>query len=421
MRAQRITIVDPTPSADRPRDWQRTIEAHWPTGRGSPPTVHHFSSVSELIDDPDSAAAVVMLILEDGGPDAGTYQILDLMDLRHKAVLVVATHPERDADRLSNVNWVPINVDPDSLVARLETLLDRQRHIDRLVAELTLARRFEGGITSEMARMHEELELAASVQREFLPRSLPEVDGLEFGVLFRPCSYVSGDIYGAAQLDDEHIGFFVADATGHGVPAALMTVIISRSLQLTLSGDDGTRLFRPGEALARLNDDLATQHTSSGRFATAVCGIINTTTREVSMASAGHPPPLLIDDAGLCEVKTGGSLLGVFPAETYADTTFTLEPGQRLLLFSDGFELAFPPKDSDPKSRRIPTQNYLQHFSQLCCGSLSEAMRTLDQQIDAQAGSLHQLDDLTALAIGAKPSHVTAPGRTMAVAADAPL
>src|SRR5262249_46159125 len=134
---------------------------------------------------------------------------------------------------------------------------------------------------------HDELNLAASVQQEMLPRRLPERANLQFGTLFRPAGYVSGDIFDVVELDDEgrHIGFFIADPVGHGVPAALMTMVIHRSLRMTRSLDKGSReIVWPGDAMTRLNDELCRGKRESPRFTTAVYGIIDTRTLRVTLA-----------------------------------------------------------------------------------------------------------------------------------------
>ena len=79
--------------------------------------------------------------------------------------------------------------------------------------------------------LQEEMRLAARLQQDFLPRSLPEVGAVRFGVLFRPVSWLSGDIYDIARLDETHVGFYVVDAMGHGMPAALLTMFVKKALQ----------------------------------------------------------------------------------------------------------------------------------------------------------------------------------------------
>jgi sigma-B regulation protein RsbU (phosphoserine phosphatase) len=243
-----------------------------------------------------------------------------------------------------------------------------------------------------------------------LPAALPGGMGfVQFGVLFRPAGYVSGDIYDVVELDDEgrHVGFFIADAVGHGVPAALMTMVISRSLRMTRTEGSLRKIVSPADAMTRLNEELCRGRHESPRFTTAVYGVIDTQTRRVTLSGAGHPPPLRIRGPMLTRVETDGPLLGVFPGEKYTEESFTLVDGETLLLFSDGFETAFgQPEGADPTRKCIDA--YLREMSALPWpgashqGTAAQALQQLEKRLDAQAGSLHQVDDVTAVAICAR-------------------
>ncbi len=130
-----------------------------------------------------------------------------------------------------------------------------------------------------------------------MPSTLPKVSDLAFRVFFRPAGYVSGDIYDISKLDEHHVGVFLADAVGHGVPAALMTMFIKRSLftkEIDRALPNGYRLVQPSETLAKLNQDLLDQQTGQVRFATACYALIDCRTHKVCMARAGHPPAILL-------------------------------------------------------------------------------------------------------------------------------
>src|SRR5262245_17773226 len=142
------------------------------------------------------------------------------------------------------------------LCARLHGLLHRQREINRLWREVAVARRSYSGLRGEVDRMHEELHLAARAQREFLPADLPALSGVTVAALWRPAQYVSGDIYDVVRLDEDHLGVFIADAVGHGLSAALMTMVILQSLNLKEIRGNSWRIVPPGEVLAQLNAQL---------------------------------------------------------------------------------------------------------------------------------------------------------------------
>ena len=109
-----------------------------------------------------------------------------------------------------------------------------------------------------------------------------------------------------ARLDEHHVGFFLADAMGHGVPAALMTLYLTGSLPRKEIVGSGYRIVSPAEALTRLNNGLQECMAGPARFATAICGTVNVRTGMITMACAGHPPPLRIGPNGVRPVEVNG-------------------------------------------------------------------------------------------------------------------
>ncbi len=289
------------------------------------------------------------------------------------------------------------------LCARLHGMMHRQREVNRLRREVAMSRVWHGGLGDEVARMHDELQLAASAQRELLPQTLPNVHDVSVATLWRPAQYVSGDIYDVTQLDDDHIGLFLADAVGHGVSAALMTMVITQSLTTSVQERAGWRILDPGEVLTRLNDQLIGRRIHPSRFATAVYAVVDCRERRMAIASAGHPPAILMRADGRAEtLSTSGGLLGVFEDEQYEQIELPLGPGERLLLYSDGFEHAFP--DPAAASDRGPKRSdlYREEFRKLADAKDPQDMiETISRRLDLQSGSLHQPDDLTLLCLQA--------------------
>ncbi len=176
-----------------------------------------------------------------------------------------------------------------------------------------------------------------------------------------------------------------------------MTVFIKRSLnfkRIDATSPQGYRLVDPGDALAQLNREMIAQQNGNIRFATACCGIIDCTTRTVKLARAGHPYPMVLRKNGPREmIEADGGLLGVFEGETFDQVELQLDPGDRLLLYSDGFEMAFPEKGSPEAC--VANMRYEDEFLDLRHGSAHEAIERLGDKLDQQAGSLNQRDDLT--------------------------
>ena len=189
--------------------------------------------------------------------------------------------------------------------------------------------------------LDEEMRLAAKIQRDFLPHELPSVGAVRFDVYYRPASWVSGDFYEVVRLDESHVGFYVVDVVGHGMPAALLTMFIKKALQTKRIDGHNYQIVAPDEAMAQLNADICDQDLSSCQFCTAVYGVLNTDTLELTYARAGHPEPLLLKFGDHIQtLNAPGGLLGVFPGEQYHSQTIKLGPGDRLLLYTDGAERA---------------------------------------------------------------------------------
>lgn len=220
-------------------------------------------------------------------------------------------------------------------------------------------------------------------------------------IVYRPASYVSGDIYDIIELDEHHTGFFLADAVGHGVPAALMTMVITQGLHKTEGKGENLRIVEPAEALRRLNNTMTKHSGDQARFATAVYAIHDKRTNTITVAGAGHPPALLIRAATgeVEQVESQGPLLGVFPNVEFEQTEHQLQPGDVFIIYSDGFEVAFPKHDAVGDERKRPTLTYIKELTEAGSGlgSLDEAVATLESHLDCQSGSLHQPDDITAL------------------------
>jgi len=203
---------------------------------------------------------------------------------------------------------------------------------NRLSEQLTMTKALAETLT-------EQLRLAGLVQQDFLPGKLPNTEQLQWATVFLPAEWVSGDIYDVVRVDEEHIGFYIADVVGHGMPAALLTIFLKQALVMRETIGNEYRLFSPAEAVASLNVRMAAQKLSGYQFATCCYCLLNIETLQVTFARAGHPYPILIrpgEQPKQLEVR--GSLLGIFEQAEYLDCTVQLKPGDKLLLYSDGIE-----------------------------------------------------------------------------------
>ena len=274
-----------------------------------------------------------------------------------------------------------------------------QKEIDALRFEVNLLRRRDETLHFFMNRIDEELRLAARLQQDFLPKILPQVGPVHFHTLFRPAGYVSGDLYDIMRLDERRIGFYIADAVGHGMPAALLTMFIKHALVTKEIAGNQYRLLGPGESLGRLNTDLIEQNLSQAAFATALYGIIDVQTLAVTLARAGHPVPYVLRAGGAVEpVECDGPLLGIFPDEPFHCVTVTLAPGDRLLLYTDGIEVAFCDDTEGP----VDSQRWRQELLDRKHLPTDDLLRDFSDRLDAERGSLTPKDDLTVIVLEVK-------------------
>ncbi len=183
----------------------------------------------------------------------------------------------------------------------------------------------------ELAAVERELTMAQTIQNAILPRSVPATDGLAVSVRYVPSRFVAGDIYGFLPVDGHRIGIIIADVTGHGVPAALiasMTTVVFSS-QIEQAEDTGRVLAAMNRALVGRFD---------GQFVSAAYAFIDTGRNTLKYSIAGHPPPLLHRRGGgaIVPLTEAGLVLGVLPDVAYPTGEVPFEPGDRLILYTDG-------------------------------------------------------------------------------------
>ena len=214
----------------------------------------------------------------------------------------------------------------------------------RKLAEEQLAR-YTQELKEKNAEMEDDLNMAREVQQAFLPIQFPtfprnvpaEQSALQFCSKYLPTTTLGGDFFHILPVSDTEAGIFICDVMGHGVRAALVTAI-ERALveELTSFARD------PGEFLTRMNEALLSilRRTRSPMFASAFYLVIDTAAGRISYANAGHPHPVHIRGSQVIlldgPAKRPGPALGVFGNSKYASATRAVEPGDRVILFTDG-------------------------------------------------------------------------------------
>ena len=179
---------------------------------------------------------------------------------------------------------------------------------------------------------HSELLAACEVQQRFLEHRAPELDTLSYSGRCRQVEEVGGDCYDFLPLSEDRLAFAIADASGKGLPAALMISSVQSSLRAAtlLAGEDAAT------AVAVVNRQLCAS-APAGRYATLFYGVFDAATRSLRYVNAGHNPPLVIrKDGSVIWLDAGGLPAGLFPDCTYTSGTAQLEAGDLLVCYTDG-------------------------------------------------------------------------------------
>jgi len=188
-----------------------------------------------------------------------------------------------------------------------------------------------------------DLEQAAVIQRQLLPASAPEVAGIDLAGYNSPCRTVGGDYYDFLAYPDGRVAIIVADVSGKGMPAALLMSSLQARVQVLF--DDPTNL---AALVARLNR-IIVSNSPSNRFISFFFGLIDPGTGQITYVNAGHNPPILAhSDGAMQQLEATGLLLGIMAAAPYQQSTCRFDPGDVIVLFSDGVtEAARPDVDEE--------------------------------------------------------------------------
>ncbi len=233
-----------------------------------------------------------------------------------------------------------------------------------------------------------ELAIAREIQRSILPSSSPELKDLRITAAYRPMTAVAGDFYEFIPLDQNRIGFLVADVSGHGVPAALIAAMVKVALQTALPYAED-----PGKVLRELNRILCGQ--LHDQFVTAAYLLIDTENRKALYSAAGHPPLLRARGSQLERIESNGIVFGVVADPEYPVCEMAIQPGDRFLLYTDGViepENASGDSFGDARLEQVIRKNQSHPSSELVDQLLSEIRRW-------QPAALAQQDDITLIAI----------------------
>jgi serine phosphatase RsbU (regulator of sigma subunit) len=192
----------------------------------------------------------------------------------------------------------------------------------------------------ERERVEQELQVARGIQQASLPKEVPTLEDWKISPYYQPAREVGGDFYDFHLLSEGRLGVVVGDATGKGVPAALVMATTCGMLQLAAQASDSSS---PGEVLERVNETLLAR-IPPNMFVTCFYAVLEPKTGHLVYANAGHDVPYLHRNGEAEELRARGMPLGLMPGMGYEEKESILEAGQAALLYSDGLVEAHDPK-----------------------------------------------------------------------------
>ena len=274
-------------------------------------------------------------------------------------------------------------IDLDDLSLTIEKAIEQIRYIKTMQQE-----------HSQLESIKGDLAIAREIQQAILPRIFPpfpeNAEQLDIAALMNAAKDVGGDFYDFFRIDDQRIGFVVADVSGKGVPAAIFMAVSRTLIRAT-----GVRGVSPAECISYSNELLA-QESANSMFVTAFYGIYNLTTGQVTYTNAGHNPPYLMKaDGTILQLPFSSDLVvGAIDDFKYSEETLQLEHGDTLLLYTDGVTEAVNSGDEEFGEQRLQAV-----LAQLTSNSSQDIIERIKACVSDFAGEAEQSDDITLLAI----------------------
>ncbi|MBI5155039.1 PAS domain S-box protein [Candidatus Poribacteria bacterium] len=257
-------------------------------------------------------------------------------------------------------------------------------------------------ISTAHARIKEDLEAAARIQRSRLPKEPPRIPGVEFDWIFDSCDEVAGDMFNVVPLNEHQIGVYILDVSGHGVQAAFQSMTLSRVLSIALDGTGvllrganggaAPEVTSPAEVARVLNNRFPISAETS-QFFTFLYGILSLRDRTFSYVRAGHQGPIHVSGGAAQEIERGASpAIGIIPDAEFEEDVIHLAGGDQILLTTDGVPEALNAREEEYGVERI-----LQALGATSGAPIREAIQALHADVKRFCGERGQSDDITLL------------------------
>jgi len=243
----------------------------------------------------------------------------------------------------------------------------------------------------EQAHSHlqdQELGKAREIQEGLLPKTIPQLRGLEVSGAWQPARVVGGDYFDVLKFSERKIGICIGDVVGKGISAALLMANLQASFRAI-----ATESISPGKLCQKLNEVFC-NNLAPDKFVTFCYCTIDAADHRLTYACAGHCPPLVLHGSGATVfLKEGGTPLGIDPDRKYADTEALLEPGDRLLLYTDGLTEAMDSAEQEfgePRLVELGNRNVAMNAAEL--------VKTIMNEVSSFSGGSFQ-DDFTLVVV----------------------
>lgn len=339
--------------------------------------------------------------LQGSGTDPDTVETLRQAIRAQREVTVQLLNYRKDGTPF----WNRLSITPVRDAAGLVThLIGVQSDVTAEVEAKEELRLANQQLESAARIIKQDLEAAAESQQALLPVDLPDCPGFRFAYRSRPCIDVGGDSLNVLALDDQHLGVYVLDVSGHGVAAALLSVTLTyllsaapdRSLLYHVAADGigAYVVSSPAEVAARLNRQFS-PHAPLSRYFTMLYGILNKKTGAFRYVAAGHLGPIYLrQGAAPVTGETTGIPVGVLPAAAYEERTITLAPGDRLYLCTDGLYEA-----ENGMQEEFGVERLREELQASRGASLEDSLVSLMERVEQWLGANGAADDSSILAI----------------------
>ena len=283
--------------------------------------------------------------------------------------------------------------------------------------DVTAHKRAEEELRRAHDQMRRDVEAAATIQASLLPTARPDVPAVRFAWEYEPCDRLSGDTLDVFSLDDRHVGLYLLDVSGHGVPAALLSMTVNRVLSGRASqdfmlkehaGGSGSRILPPSKVAEQLNKQFPADP-ATWQYFTLLYGILDVVTREFRYISAGHRGPIHQSrGAATTPLSAHGFPIGFFEAAAYEQWLVRLSPGDRLYLYSDGVIEA-----TNTQDEQFGTERLMKAIDQARRAPLEEGLASLVARVNRWRGTARRKDDVSVLGSASdRPRHERAKLRT---------